>query len=102
MKALRVAEVRALVQSDPFKAWYERYRDLHDGAKGARKRHDEILAELAMLQFTAESSQVRADDTLFRAGECEDLSSNAAAAFAEIENDSDGELRLCTRASSFH
>ena len=81
-------EVRDLIGSEPFNTWYSRYQTVRQAIQAARDRHFEVEAESAMVTLRAEYSQRRADECLFRAGECEDLGELAHAEFAEIENTS--------------
>lgn len=88
MKAKRIREISECVKSSAFDAWYVRYNELRKERTLLQEEREDALALAAVAAFKAESTLRCADETLFRAGECEDRSARAHAEFAEIENDS--------------
>ncbi len=88
MKAKKISELRELLRSEEFAAWYRRYNDLGEHQRNAEQHREDILAQVNMLSFKAEFLQNAGDETLFRAAECEDASARALAEFSGIENDS--------------
>lgn len=88
MKAKRIREIRDILESSAFQNWFQRYSDVQTAIRQTQERRQELLADANMVRFRADSTQRRADDKLFQAGEFENRSVEAEAEFAQIENDS--------------
>jgi hypothetical protein len=88
MKARRLSEVRSLVASPEFQAWFKELVDLREKLKEVEARRDELLGQLHLTEFRAELAQKNAIDTLYRAGEHEDKSAQMLAEAEELENKS--------------
>ncbi len=88
MKARRLTEVRSLVASPEFQAWFKELVDLREKLKDVEAKRDELLGHLHLMEFRAELAQKNAIDTLYRAGEHEDQSAQMLAEAEELENKS--------------
>ncbi|MBI3178288.1 MAG: hypothetical protein HYZ27_01425 [Deltaproteobacteria bacterium] len=88
MQAKTQSEVRDLLGSPAFVAWFERYNELRRSMVEAREHYRDLLVQAAMARFKSDLTTQWADDRVLEAGECEDRAGQAAAEFAEIENSS--------------
>jgi len=88
MKAMRLREVRELLRSSAFLTWLERYEVLRADIRTAEAHHQELLRLAHIAAFEVEQAQQLADDTVLKAGECDDFATSALAEAARIENDS--------------
>lgn len=88
MKQKRLNEVRALVASADFQAWWSQLLAVREGLREAEERYEELLGQGTLTEFRAELSQKNAIDTLYRAGEHEDVAANMLFEATELENKS--------------
>jgi hypothetical protein len=88
MKAHRLSEVREIVHSAEFHAWWEELGRAQTARAEAREKYDELLTQAMLMDFRAELAQKNAIDTLYRAGEYEDQASGMMADAQELENNS--------------
>ena len=88
MKQKRLNEVRALISSADFQAWWSQLNAIRDGLRAAEDRYEELLGQCTLTEFRAELTQKNAIDTLYRAGEHEDLAANMLFEATELENKS--------------
>jgi hypothetical protein len=73
MKALRLSELRELLQGAPFGAWWTEFTRGAAAARDATARHQELVAQAAMDAFSS-------------AGEAEEAAARATADAQELEN----------------
>ncbi len=88
MKQKRLNEVRALISSADFQAWWSQLNDNREGLRGLEERYEELLGQCTLTEFRAELTQKNAIDTLYRAGEHEDTAANMLFEATELENKS--------------
>ncbi len=86
MKVTSLSEVKELVASADFLAWWEDFRRERAAEAAAAEHFDELLAQATLVDFRAELAQKNAIDTLYRAGACEDAAANLLAEATEVEN----------------
>ncbi len=88
MKQKRLHEVRALISSADFQAWWGHLNTARDTLREAEARYEELLGQSTLTEFRAELTQKNAIDTLYRAGEHEDVAANMLFEATELENKS--------------
>ena len=88
MKQKRLIEVRALVASADFQAWWSQLNTVRDGLRDSEQRYEDLLGQCTLTEFRAELTQKNAIDTLYRAGEHEDVAANMLFEATELENKS--------------
>jgi hypothetical protein len=88
MKQKRLNEVRALIASADFQVWWGQLNAVRDGLSDFEARYEDLLGQCTLTEFRAELSQKNAIDTLYRAGEHEDLAANMLFEATELENKS--------------
>jgi hypothetical protein len=88
MKALWLREVQAILGHADFLEWWQFLVDLEQRLFAAGSRHDELLAQVNLMDFRAEFTQKSAIDSLYLAGEYEDTAAQLLAEASEIENKS--------------
>ncbi len=86
MKARRHQDLKELVASPEFQAWWGAYLQARHALAEAEARRDELLAQLNLMEFRAELTQKNAIDTLYKAGEHEDASARLLADAETLEN----------------
>ena len=86
MRAKSYAEVREVLTSADFRGWFEELGRATQAQKDAAERFDELVTQSTLLDFRAELAQKNAIDTLYQAGECEDLAARLNAESEELEN----------------
>ncbi len=86
MKALRSNELAAILNRDDFRSWWQNLISICDRLDHLRTRHEEMLSQIGLLEFKAESTQKIAIDELYRAGEWQDAAAMLVAQASEIEN----------------
>ena len=86
MKALWLREVRAILDKHELIDWWKTLSELERQLDQLREQHIEILAQTNLVEFRAEFTQKNAIDTLYKAGELEDVAALLLAESAEIEN----------------
>lgn len=88
MKALWLREVQAILEREDFTSWWRSLVDMEAKRDAVRARHEELLAQVTLVEFRAEFTQKNAIDSLYRAGEYEDTAAQLLAEASEIENKS--------------
>jgi len=88
VKARRFNDVRELVGSAEFQAWFAAFTAARKALAEADQARDEALAQLTVMEFRAELTQKNAIDTLYRGGEHEDLAARLLADAEAAENKS--------------
>jgi hypothetical protein len=86
MKALRLTELRELLQGAPFGAWWTEFTRGAAQAQEATARHLELLGQVELMDLRSELAQRTAMDAFSLAGEAEAAASRAAADAQELEN----------------
>ncbi|MBW2699898.1 MAG: hypothetical protein JRF33_03680 [Deltaproteobacteria bacterium] len=86
MKALWLREVQAFLEQDDFNAWFVELADYEARLVQALERLEEMLAQVSLMKYRSEQTQKQAIDTLYRAGELEDMAAQLLAEVSEIEN----------------
>ncbi len=88
MKSLWLREVQAILGREDFLEWWQSLVDLEQRLFAVGSRHDELLAQVNLMDFRAEFTQKSAIDSLYLAGEYEDTAAQLLAEASEIENKS--------------
>jgi hypothetical protein len=88
MKAKRLEEMRQWVQSSEAEAWWKGLVEARKARDQARERNEELLSQSTLADFQAELAQKKAIDTLYRAGELEDMAATLLAESGDLENSS--------------
>lgn len=88
MKPKRLSELRALIQSAEFAAWWQSLLEARAAIGATEAHYEELLAQATLIDFRAELSQKNAIDTLYRAGEHEDTAAAMLAEATDLENKS--------------
>jgi hypothetical protein len=88
MKALWLREVLAILQRDDFIDWCKSRENLEQKLLAVKIRHEELLAQVTLMDFRADLTQKKAIDILYQAGEYEDVAAQLIAEASEIENKS--------------
>jgi hypothetical protein len=86
MHARSYAEVREVLASADFRGWFEELGRATQARQDAAERFDELITQSTLLDFRAELAQKNAIDTLYQAGECEDLAARLNAESEDLEN----------------
>jgi hypothetical protein len=88
MKALWLRELQALLSRDDVSEWWRFMASAEEMRNNIRGRHEELLAQVKLMEFRSELTQKNAIDALYQAGEYEDLAVQLEADASEIENKS--------------
>jgi hypothetical protein len=88
VKQRRLSDVRALLGTPEFTEWWSQLQAARTALKDARVKYDELLAQVALMEFRAELTQKNAIDTLYKAGEHEDTAANMLFEATDLENKS--------------
>lgn len=86
MRPVRLSDVRNLVSQPEFQDWWEQLRSSLDDLETAQGRYHQSLKDTATSEFNAELAQKNAIDTLYRAGECEDVAATLNSEATDAEN----------------
>jgi hypothetical protein len=86
MQSKSLAEVKGLVGSAEFQAWADSLAQTVAAAAVSGDRFEELLTQSTLLDFRAELAQKNAIDTLYKAGDCEDVAARLNAEATDIEN----------------
>lgn len=86
VNALRVSDLRDLLQGPAFAAWWAELGRVEATLREARAKRDDLQAQLELMQARAEGAEESAAETLSRAGEVEDGASGMSAESQELEN----------------
>src|SRR5689334_15160342 len=86
MKALRLTELRELLQGAPFSAWWTDLGRATAAVKDAVARHQDLLGQAELMELRSELAQRTAMDAFSAAGDAEEAEARAAAQAQELEN----------------
>ncbi|BDG02536.1 hypothetical protein [Anaeromyxobacter oryzae] len=86
MKALSLGELRELLQSAAFAAWWTDHARAVSALVDARLRHDELVAQSELMDLRSELAQRAAIDTFSAAGGAEDDAAKTGVAAQALEN----------------
>ena len=86
MKALRLSELRELLQGAPFGAWWTEFTRGATVALDATARHQELQGQVELMDLRSELAQRTAMDAFSMAGEAEAAAARAGADALELEN----------------
>lgn len=86
MKALRLGELRELLQSQPFAAWWSDFQRAVAAAREARLHDEDLVAQAQLMELRAELAQRAAADVFSAAGESEETAARVAAEAQTLEN----------------
>lgn len=86
MKQKRLSEIRALIASADFQGWWGQLIAVRDQLRESEEKYEELLGQSTLTEFRAELTQKNAIDTLYRAGEHEDVAANMLFEATELEN----------------
>jgi hypothetical protein len=86
VKALRLSELRELLQSPPFTTWWTEYSRAVTELKEASDRHQDLLSQAELMDLRSELAQRTAMDAFSDAGDAERASARAGAEAQELEN----------------
>lgn len=86
MRALRLAELKELLQGPDFAAWWSDVRRATASLEEARSRHAELVSQAELMELRSELAQRAAMDAFSRAGVAEDAAAGAAAEAQALEN----------------
>ena len=86
MKPRQLEELRTLLHSPPFQAWWGELQRTRAELDAAEERDEELRNQLALTEFRAEHTQQEAIDALSRAGELQDEAARTAAESSSMEN----------------
>ncbi len=87
MKAVRLAELKALLEGDAYASFWSALLAARRALSEAEAHHEELETQALLTDFRAESAQKEASDVLFAAGEAEDLAQQLEAEEAQLENE---------------
>src|SRR5512144_3221578 len=79
MRAVPLKELRDLLQSPPFAAWWAAYGAALEAERSAAEGHEQVVARLRVADLEAEAAQRVAIDTFSAAGEAEEEATRVAA-----------------------
>src|SRR5262245_36563937 len=86
MRPVRLAELRSLISQPEFQDWWGQLRTTLEALSKAQARWQQSLKDTAISEFNAELAQKNAIDTLYQAGESEDLAAAMSSEAADAEN----------------
>jgi hypothetical protein len=86
MKAVRSSEVKELLSSQAFAAWWSDHGRALAALREARARHEDLVAQAEMMELRSELAQRAAIDAFSRSGEAEDRGRAEAAEAQSLEN----------------
>lgn len=86
MRARRLNDVRALLQSSAFGTWWAALREARRVLAAAQAHRDELEAAVGVQALTTELTHVRATQAFYRAGEHDERASRSFALAENLEN----------------
>lgn len=86
MKAVRLAELRTLIGTPAFRAFWDELQAARAAAGKAVRDHEDALTQAMVADFRAELAQKNGIDTLYTAGEAEDAAARLMAESSSLEN----------------
>ncbi|HEX9242533.1 MAG TPA: hypothetical protein VF875_08855 [Anaeromyxobacter sp.] len=72
MKSVRLEDLRELLESATFAAWWSDWQRAAAALRDARQRHEDLLSQSELMALRSEIAQRTAVDTFSRSGEVED------------------------------
>ena len=86
MKSVRLEDLRELLESAAFAAWWSDWQRASAALRDARLRHEDLLAQSELMALRSEIAQRTAVDTFSRSGEVEDEGTRSTADAQAHEN----------------
>ena len=86
MDALRLSDLKELLQGPAFAAWWAEFGRVEATLIEARTRRDDLQAQLELTKARADATEESAAETLARAGEVQDGATGMAAESQDLEN----------------
>jgi hypothetical protein len=86
MKSVRLEDLRELLESAAFAAWWSDWQRASAALRDARLRHEDLLAQSELMALRSEIAQRTAVDTFSRSGEVEDEGTRFGAEAQAHEN----------------
>jgi hypothetical protein len=86
MNAVRLSDLRELLQSAPFAAWWAEYSRAVVALREARAHHEDLSSQSELMELRSELAQRAAIDTFSAAGEAEDRAAAVGADGQALEN----------------
>lgn len=86
MKSVRLGELRALLESTAFSAWWAEWQRASSTLRDARLRHEDLVAQSELMALRSEIAQRAAVDAFSRSGEVEDEGTRWSAGAQGEEN----------------
>jgi hypothetical protein len=86
MKSVRLEELRGLLESAAFAAWWSDWQRASAALRDARLRQEDLLAQSELMALRSEIAQRTAVDTFSRSGEVEDEGTRSTADAQAHEN----------------
>ena len=86
MKAVTLGDLRELLQSAPFAAWWSEYGKAVEAVRDARARHEDLVGQCELMELRSELAQRAAVDTFSAAGDAEDQATTLGAEAQALEN----------------
>src|SRR5512138_2636200 len=86
MKSVRLGDLRDLLQSSGFSAWWTEYARAVAAEREARARHEDLVAQAEMMTVRSELAQRAAVEAFSRTGDLEDEGTRGAGEAQALEN----------------
>lgn len=86
MKAIRLSDLKALLEGEAFVAWWTEHGRAVQAIAEARARQEELAGQAAQMELRSEEAQRAAMDAFSAAGDAEDEAARAGAAAQAEEN----------------
>lgn len=86
MKSVRLGDLRELLQSSAFSAWWTEYARATAALRDARQRHEDLVAQSELMSVRSELAQRAAIEVFSRAGDAEDAGTRSSAEAQQLEN----------------
>jgi len=88
MKSLRPHELKDLIHSPAFEAWYGGLKEVDQKLAVATARHRELTTQADFALWRADRTQAQGDEKVYDAGAAEETAGEAGSTVTTIENDS--------------
>jgi hypothetical protein len=86
VKALRLSELRELLQGQPFAGWWADFQRAVTAAREARLHDEDLVAQAQLMELRSELAQRAAVDVFTAAGESEEAAARTGAEAQALEN----------------
>jgi hypothetical protein len=86
MNSVRLGDLRDLLQSSEFSAWWTEYARAVAAEREARLRHDDLVGQAEMMGVRSELAQRAAIERFSEAGDADDAGSRGVAEAQKLEN----------------